>query len=110
MLKIFTFVFVAGNFPLSEFFRRSSFQTFMIEKGVYLLVDWFYNRRRSTIDHLDIYKHIYHASCRIFNICEILLASQTCISLYHVADNTNEETLQNISNGAQKHGLLLLKV
>ena len=57
---VFSYLFVSGNFPLSELFRRSSFQTFMIEKGVYLLVDWFYNRRRGTIDHLDIYKHIYH--------------------------------------------------
>ena len=62
VLCIFSYLFVAGNFPpVSEFFQGSSFQTFMIEKGVYLLVDWFYNRRRSfTIDHLDIYKHIYH--------------------------------------------------
>ena len=58
--SIFSYLFVSGNFPVSELFRRSSFQTFMIEKGVYLLVDWFYNRRRGTIDHLDIYKHIYH--------------------------------------------------
>ena len=61
-LHIFTFVRRWElSHPASEFFQGSSFQTFMIEKGVYLLVDWFYNRRRScTIDHMDIYKHIYH--------------------------------------------------